>query len=157
GANPASLSGYIHFIVGGRSVSRARVAAQIDLSVPAVVAARPLSRGHVLAEGDLRLGQVPFAQAKEALTDPAAPLGSALKFNVAAGEVVGESHLTKSMIVRRGEAVTMIARQGGLKVTAAGQARQDGALGDVISVTNLSSKKNVSARIIGPHTVEIIF
>lgn len=156
-SNPAYLSGNFFFNVDGKEAARARVTAQVDLSVRAVVAARPLSRGHVLAEDDVSLSMVPFAQARGALTDPAMVLGNAVKNNLNAGEPISERNLTKSLMVRRGDTVTIVAQAGGLKVTASGQARQDGALGDTVSVTNLNSNKNVAGRVIGPNLVEIVF
>ncbi|MGL4208194.1 MAG: flagellar basal body P-ring formation chaperone FlgA [Candidatus Adiutrix sp.] len=156
-ANPSYISGYIHFIANTRTIFRLRVTGQVDLSAEALVATRNLSRGHVLSEGDITMAMVPYAQTKESLSDAAMAHGYTLKMNLSAGEVLKARQLTRSIIVRRGETVTIIASKGALKITAAGQARQDGALGDTISVTNLSSQKTISARIIGPSQVEILF
>lgn len=156
-SNPAYLAGNFFFSVNGREAARARVTAQVDLSIRAVVAARPLSRGHVLTEDDVSLSLAPYAQAKGALTDPAMVIGNAMKNNVNAGEPISERNLSKSLMIRRGDMVTIVAQQGGLKVTASGQARQDGALGDTVSVTNLNSNKNVSGKVIGPNMIEIVF
>ncbi|MDL2227084.1 flagellar basal body P-ring formation chaperone FlgA [Deltaproteobacteria bacterium OttesenSCG-928-M10] len=156
-SNPAYLSGSFFFSVDGREVARSRINAQVDLNVEALVAVRALPKGHVIDENDVSLSLVPFNQAKGALTDPGPAVGSTVKSNLAAGDPIRDRNLTKSLMVRRGEMVTIIAQTGGLKVTASGQARQDGALGDTINVTNLDSKKNISARIIGPNTVEVIF
>ncbi|UQZ89707.1 flagella basal body P-ring formation protein FlgA [Deltaproteobacteria bacterium Smac51] len=156
-SNPAYLAGNFFFSVDGRETARARVTAQVDLSILAVVAARPMSRGHVLNEDDVSLSMAPYAQAKGALTDPAMVVGNALKANLNAGDPIRDRNLTKSLMVRRGDMVTILAQQGGLKVSASGQARQDGSLGDTISVTNLNSKKNIAGRVIGPNMVEIVF
>lgn len=156
-ANPASLAGTFLLAVDGRETARVRVTAQIELSIPVLVAARPLPKGQVLNPGDLERGLVPYAQAKGALTEPGPALGQTLKVTLNAGEPVQERHLTKSILVRRGDLVTMTATQGDLKVTATGQAKQDGALGDTIAIINLSSKKTVAGRVTGPNQVEIIF
>ncbi len=156
-SNPAYLTGTFFFAVDGRQLARSRVTAQVDLSVEAVVAVRDLPKGHILAEEDLSLTLVPYSQAKDALNDPALAVGATLKNKLRAGEAVKERSLGKSLMVRRGEMVSIIAQAGGLKVSASGQARQDGALGETITVTNLDSKKNINARVIGPSTVEVIF
>jgi flagella basal body P-ring formation protein FlgA len=156
-SNPAYLSGNFFFSVDGREAARARVTAQIELSTRAVVAARPLSRGHVITEDDISLSLAPYSQAKGAITDPQMVIGNATKNNINAGEPINERTLTKSLMVRRGDMVTIVAQSGGLKVSASGQARQDGALGDTVSVTNLNSNKNVAGRVIGPNLVEIVF
>lgn len=156
-SNPAYLAGTFFLNVDGQEAARVRVTAQVELSVPAVVAARPLARGQVLGEDDVSLSLAPYSQAKGALTDVAAVVGATLKANLAAGDAIHDRNLAKSVMVRRGDMVTIVAQEGGLKVTASGQARQDGALGDTVSVTNLGSKKNVSGRVIGPNMVEIVF
>ncbi len=156
-SNPTYLSGNFFFAVEGQEAGRVRVTAQVELTVPGLVAARALAKGHVLDEGDLSLTQIPYTLGKGVLVDLSQAVGQTLKGNVSAGDPIRDRNLTKSILVKRGDMVTIIAQQGGLKVTASGQARQDGALGDTISVTNLSSKKNIAGRVIGPNQVEIIF
>lgn len=156
-SNPSYLTGTFFFNVDDKDAGRVRVSAQVDLTVEALVATRSLGRGHVLDETDLSLTMVPIGQAKGALTDPAVAVGSTLKTSLAAGEPVKDRHLTKSIMIKKGDLITIVAQQGGLKVTASGQARQDGALGDTISVINVNSKKIVTGRVIAPDQVEIIF
>ena len=156
-ANPTHLTGTFFFAVDGREVGRSRVTAQIDLYVPALVAATNLARGQVLTERDLTLATIPYAQAKGSFTAPEIAVGQTLKNNLAAGEPLRDRYLAKSVVVRRGDMVTIVAQQGGLRVTASGQARQDGALGETISVVNVNSKKVITARVIGPNQVEIVF
>lgn len=156
-SNPTHLSGTFFFAVDGREVGRCRVTAQIDLYVQALVAARGLARGQIITEDDLSLSMIPYAQSKGALTDAELAVGNTLKGNLAAGEPVRDRNLAKSLVIRRGDMVTIVAKQGGLRVTASGQARQDGAIGETISVINVNSKKVITARVTGPNQVEIIF
>jgi flagella basal body P-ring formation protein FlgA len=156
-SNPVNLSGHFLYTQAGKEAGRQRVTTQVDLKIPVLVAARPLSRGQALTAAEVSPGWAPFAKGQGALTDPAAVIGLTLKSNLGAGEVFFDRLLTKSLLVRRGETVTIMAVQGPLRVTAAGQAREDGAIGDTITVTNLGSKKNVSGRVVGPGQVEVVF
>lgn len=156
-SNPVYVSGHFIFSQDGRDVGRLKATAQVDLSVPALVAVRALPRGRALTEADLSLTLVPFHQARGALTDPALAVGAALKTPLAAGDILRDRALARSLMVKRGDPVAILAQQGNLSVSAAGEARADGALGDVITVTNLGSQKNVRARVIGPHRVEVVF
>ena len=156
-SNPTYLSGYVYFNIDGKDVSRVRLTAQVDLSVTALVAARALPRGHVIADVDVSLTQVPYAQGKGALTDPEVAVGSTSRTNILQGEAIKDRHLTKSIMVRRGDTVTIIAQNGPLRVSASGVSKQDGALGDTISVINQDSKKTVAGKVIAPGQVEIIF
>ncbi|MDR2947389.1 MAG: flagellar basal body P-ring formation chaperone FlgA [Candidatus Adiutrix sp.] len=156
-SNPTYLSGAFFFNVDGQDAGRVRVTAQVDLSIEALVAARPLNKGQILDEADLSLTFIPYSQAKGALTALEAALGSTLKVNLSAGDPLKDRNLAKSLMVQRGDLVTLVAQQGALTITASGQAKEGGALGDTISILNLSSKKTVTGRIIGPDQVEIVF
>jgi flagella basal body P-ring formation protein FlgA len=156
-SNPNYLSGTIYFTVNGQDAARVRVTAQIDLQVPALVAARDLPRGHVIAEEDLSESLAPFSRAKGALTDVGQAVGQTTKVSVRAGSPVRDRDLVRTAMVTKGETVSIIAQSGGLKVTALGQARENGALGQTITVTNQDSKKNISAKVIGPGQVEVVF
>ncbi|MDR0621173.1 MAG: flagellar basal body P-ring formation chaperone FlgA [Deltaproteobacteria bacterium] len=156
-SNPAYLTGTVFFTVDGQDAGRLRVTAQVDLRLPAVVAARDLPRGHVLSEIDLSESQVPYMQAKGALTETEQALGQTLKTSVRTGAPIRNRDLVQTSMVKKGEVVTIVAQTGSLKITALGQARQDGALGQTISVLNQDSKKTISAKVIGPSLVEVIF
>ncbi|MDR1657865.1 MAG: flagellar basal body P-ring formation chaperone FlgA [Deltaproteobacteria bacterium] len=156
-SNPAYLTGTIFFTVNGQQAGRLRVTAQVDLRIPAIVVVRDLPRNHVLAEEDLTETMVSFAQAKGALTEIDRVVGQTLKTTVRAGAPVRDRDLVATSMVKKGEIVTIIAQNGNLKISAIGQARQDGALGQTISVVNQDSKKTISAKVIGPGMVEVIF
>ncbi|MDR2613131.1 MAG: flagellar basal body P-ring formation chaperone FlgA [Deltaproteobacteria bacterium] len=156
-SNPNYLTGTVYFTADGREAGRVRVTAQIELQVPALVAARDLPRGHVLAEEDLAESYAPFARARGALTEASQAAGQTLKTSVRAGSPVRDRDLVRTAMVAKGETVTIVAQSGGLRVTALGQAREDGALGQTISVMNQDSKKTISAKVIGPGQVEVVF
>ncbi|MCL2029443.1 MAG: flagellar basal body P-ring formation chaperone FlgA [Deltaproteobacteria bacterium] len=156
-SNPIHVSGHFIFSQNGRDVGRSRVTAQVDLSVPALVAARALSRDRVLAAEDISVAFLPFNQAKGVISDPDLAVGATLKTALAAGAPLRERALGPSFLVRSGDIVILSARQGPLNASTTGEARADGALGDTITVMNLTSKKNVRGRVIGPGRVEVIF
>jgi flagella basal body P-ring formation protein FlgA len=156
-SNPGYLTGTVFFSVDGREAARLRITAQIDLQMAALVAARDLPRGQILAEGDVAESLVPYAQSKGALKEASQAVGQTLRVSLRAGSPVRDRDLVKTSLVKKGETVTIIAQSGGLKITALGQARQDGALGQTIAVVNQDSKKTISAKVIGPGMVEVMF
>jgi flagella basal body P-ring formation protein FlgA len=156
-SNPNYLTGTVHFTVDDREAGRVRISARIDLRLPAVVAARDLPRGHVLAEEDLSESHVAYAQAKGALTTIPQVVGQTLKTTVRLGAPIRDRDLVQTSMVKKGETVTIIAQGGGLKISALGLSRQNGALGQTISVVNQDSKKTIAARVIGPGMVEVVY
>jgi flagella basal body P-ring formation protein FlgA len=156
-SNPGYLTGTIYFTQNGQDAARLRITAQIDLKMEALVAARDLSRGQILSEEDLSESLVSYSQSKGALKETVQAVGQTLRVSLRAGAPVRDRDLVKTSLVKKGDIVSIIAQSGGLKVTALGQARQDGALGQTITVVNQDSKKVISGRVIGPGQVEVIF
>ena len=58
-------------------------------------------------------------------------------------------------MMHRGAAITIQVRQGEMIVSAAGEALQDGSIGQRIRVQNLVSKRIVTAKVIDEATVEV--
>jgi len=62
--------------------------------------------------------------------------------------------LSSPVVVKRGDAVTMVARRDGIEVSVAGEALDAGAAGTVIRVRNAGSGQVMRMRVAGPGTVE---
>lgn len=62
--------------------------------------------------------------------------------------------LSNPVLVKRGDAVTMIARVEGIEVSTAGEALDAGGEGTIVRVRNASSGQVVRMRVAGPGTVE---
>ncbi|MDR1915244.1 MAG: flagellar basal body P-ring formation chaperone FlgA [Synergistaceae bacterium] len=74
---------------------------------------------------------------------------------VNAGTPITASDVLRANFVRAGSSVTVVARVNGLGVEVNGIAMQQGDVGDIIKVKNLSSKKIVMGRVIDVGRVEI--
>ena len=62
--------------------------------------------------------------------------------------------LSSPTLVKRGDAVTMVARRDGIEVSTAGEALDAGAQGQIVRVRNAGSGQVVRMRVAGPGTVE---
>ena len=58
--------------------------------------------------------------------------------------------MTKPIVVKKGELVTLVFSLPGIELTAAGQALADGGKGDAIPVLNARSRRTVQGSVIGP-------
>jgi flagella basal body P-ring formation protein FlgA len=65
--------------------------------------------------------------------------------------------LDRPPLVRRGDIVLVTAEGRGLRVTAQGEAKQDGKSGDVIRVRNLTSNRDVVGQVDGERSVRVQF
>ena len=156
--NPGSISLTIYLSVDGQEVDKIRVTGKVDMSMQALVAARPLERNAVIRPEDVRIESVNLSQLRSgAVTEPAKAEGLSIRRNIQAGQPILSKDLYRRDVVRQGEMVTIVAQSGPLKITARGLAKQAGAIGDTITVTNTASNKNVSARVVNASTVEVTF
>lgn len=71
------------------------------------------------------------------------------------GKPLKMQDLQAPQIVGRGDLVTMTINQGGMKLTSQGKALENGAKGDIIRVSSLSSSKTLEAVISGERQVSV--
>ena len=84
-------------------------------------------------------------------------VGKRLKAGVRGNNPLRSDNLERVPLVKSGQMVTMLLENGVLKITLAGRAKGAGAEGDLIMVQNLSSNRDVAARVIDAQTVRVDF
>ena len=140
------------------SHGRVSVSGWVDIYDLVACAARSLSRGEILQQGDLCLRRLNVSKMPDNyLTNIHRAPGMRLKQNIRSGGFLRDTMLEKPPLVRRGESVTLVAIKGEMRIVATGIATRDGGLGDQIMVKNLSTGRIVSGRISGPKTVDVFF
>lgn len=78
-----------------------------------------------------------------ALAEPAQAIGRAARRTLMAGSVLSGSDLVAARLVRRGDTISLVSRQGGVEVRMTGRALADGGENERVSVENLSSRRVV--------------
>ncbi|MGE0082156.1 MAG: flagellar basal body P-ring formation chaperone FlgA [Thiohalomonadaceae bacterium] len=132
------------------------VPAKVQVYDRVVVAARPLSRGSLLAAGDVEVRELDVtALAGGYLSSPEQVVGRSLRRNVQFGAAIGPGMIELPKIIRRGERVQILARTAGMEVRMEGEALEDGAEGEVIRVRNRSSRRSVEGLVTGPGMIEV--
>jgi flagella basal body P-ring formation protein FlgA len=146
-------------VISGRGDPvRVWATADIRVRVETLVAARDLPRGRILGPRDVRLGRRELGERAEmALVDPGEALGRVLRRPLRAHEPITASDLEKPRVLEPGAAVLLVARWGGLTVTARGRALDGGALGDTVRAVNLASGRTVLGRVEDVRRVAVEF
>lgn len=124
------------------------------ISAPVVVTASPVTAGEVLGQADVTLERRDITNVADALGQAQAAVGQTSRRSLRAGELLRASGLSAPVMVKRGDAVVMVARQEGIEVSTSGQALDAGAQGATIRVRNAASGQVVRTRVIGAGTVE---
>lgn len=134
------------------------VQASVALIEPVLVASRPMSRGTVLNGDDVTLMKQDTARMTQGyLTDIKQVDGMVLRYSVRAGTVLRPALLQPPIVIKRGERVIIEASGGGVRVRMEGQALMNGAVGDIIRVRNLSSRRVVEGTVVSPGVVQVQF
>lgn len=70
------------------------------------------------------------------------------------GDILRSGQLSSPVLVKRGDAVMMVARRDGIEVSTAGEALDAGAQGAIVRVRNAGSGQVMRMRVAGPGMVE---
>jgi flagella basal body P-ring formation protein FlgA len=124
-----------------------------ELSAEVLVAATALPAGKTLAESDLLRERRNMTSSADVLSDADAVTGQALRSAVRAGQPISRRQLAEAIVVKRGAAVRIVARNGEIEVQAAGEALDAGARDAMIRVRNVNTGRIISARVTGPGEV----
>ena len=147
----------IQFYVDGNKAQSVRVASRVQVCQRVVCASRTLKRNDVITVDDIQQVRTDVAQHPERfLTDADQVVGKRLMMDVVKNQPIGVQILDKAVTVKRGTAVVILYQQEGLKLTAKGQAKEDGSVGDLVRIANADSKRTLSCRVVDPQTVVLI-
>lgn len=147
---------YTNFeVVYGNQGRRARIQLAINTEQQLPVPKRRIQSGRVIEAEDLSMRWVsvapdrgPFVRSIDELQ------GKTLRQTLAAGQPVRQTEVGGKYIIRAGDAVKMIFKQGGVQVQLAGEARQDGAKGEEIRIYSRETRKKYLGKILGPGVVQ---
>lgn len=159
GFDPRSRRFDVSFDLPGSAVARKlplRFTGVVGETFEALVLARAIAQGGVIGADDLVTARRPRSEAGPTIvreTDQA--VGFAAKRALRAGQVIRRSDLAKPELVARNASVTITYAVPGVVVSIRGQALEPGALGDVINVLNVQSKKTLQATVTGPGRVSV--
>jgi flagella basal body P-ring formation protein FlgA len=128
-------------------IVRAQVLARI------AVMASDLAAGKILADEDVLLERHDISGIADSIADPQDAVGMSAKRALRSGEVLRATLLTSPVMVKRGEAVRMVARHDQIEVSMAGEALDSGARGSVVRVRNANGTV-IRARVTGAATVQ---
>jgi flagella basal body P-ring formation protein FlgA len=148
-AGAALWNGWIAYAENRRFHVWARV--RITESVPRVVAAAELQPGRpVTAAQVIAVTRQEFPAEEPYARSLAEVIGLWPRRPIPAGAALRTDQLTEPKIVLMGESVEVEVRNGGAFVKLEGTAESAGAVGEMVSVRNPSSRQLIRARVLGP-------
>ena len=119
-----------------------------------VIVVRPVSRGDLLTREDLGL-QTLSRSGSGGFTDIDELVGRRAKKSLRTGLIVHDRHLQPDWMVHAKQSVSVVNNTGGIQVTTAGIALENGRLGDLVKVRNLSSNSILHGFVAGTKKISI--
>ena len=137
------------------TVAPARVP-DVATSKDVLVAARWLRYNHVLEEHDLTHAPVRLTNAHSRyLEEKASAVGKRVLRAVQSGMPITDDLLGEPYVIRRGARVTIAYATGPLSIQTGGIARDDGAIGSAIRITNSESRRELWGQVVNGDTVQV--
>ncbi|SIO49858.1 flagella basal body P-ring formation protein FlgA [Rhodovulum sp. ES.010] len=117
-----------------------------------LVATRTIRGQTILGPGDIAVaeGTMPGA-----LTDPAEAVGQEARVNLYAGRPIRSGDIGPPAIIERNQIVTLIYRNGVVKIAAEARSLGRAGVGDALKVMNLASRATVTGYVMPDGTVTV--
>jgi len=148
----------VSFDVNGKPYKRVWATVTIEVLAEVVVTKKPLGRHKPITEDDITVLKMDLAKVpSDVITDPEVVLGKRTKRAIGSSTVLRANQVEFPPLVKRGDVVVIIAETQSFKITALGQVKKKGAIGDRIPVINFESKKVLYARVVDSNTVKVDF
>ncbi len=140
----------------GRAFTTVSLRFNVKAYQQVVVAARNIAAREEITADSVRTERREIGKMAGYITDVGKVIGLAARRPVTAGTPLTESALDKPLLIKRGGAVAILVKAGGMIITAGGRAMQNGREGELIRVQNVTSKRIISARVVDANTVQVI-
>ena len=141
-----------------RVVRNISVWVDIEAVTDMVVALHQIENGELISAADVVLQKRELSQnshlGARTVNDV---IGRKARTVLRANQPIRADLVERVPLVKTGQMVTIVAENEALKISVSGKARSSGAAGDTIRVQNLTSLKEISARIIDATTVQVAF
>ncbi len=151
------VSVIVHFYVDGKEIRNMRISGKVELYREVMHSVRAMKRNEVITEADIQSVRANIAAHPERyvmLREQV--IGKRLLSGIGPNQPISPRDLDQPSLVKRGDPVTIVYQQDGIRLSTKGEAKENGGQGDRIRIRNLESKKHILCQIIDPQTVEVL-
>lgn len=155
----SALKGHISVRVGcpGKKSWALYTKHHISLEKNVVVLTKSLVKGQKITASDLGYSRKNIYQLRPGYAiEKSEVIGKLVTRTHHQGDLLYSSRLIWPHVIKKGDAVSVVARIGGLSVITPGIALADGRKGEQIDVENRRSSRVIRAKVTGPNTVNVI-
>lgn len=147
----------IRLVADGRLVDDTSLMVHAALWKDAWYARQPIVNGTTFDPAALDTRRTDVLRDRDALPTKDGDSSFIFARQIQPGQLVTWHDLTRRPLVHRGQVVSVTATEGRLFVSMKALAMENGAQGDLVTVRNMESRKDISAVVVGDEKVEIHF
>lgn len=142
----------------GRPVDTVEVLSDVAGFADVVVPSRLIKTDEVIETEDVTVSRIRLVDLRQQFaTDLNDVVGKSAARPLQSQLPIRTMSLKKPYVVRKGDRVTIEARSGGLSIQAAGVSKAGAELGQMVTVTNSDSGKELRAKVVSPGVVRVDF
>lgn len=147
---------HVQINTNGRPWQTIDATADIAASIDAVVPIRVIKMDDVIEAEDLTVKRIKLRELNHQLaTSMNDVIGKSAARPLQANLPIRLAMIKNPYVVRKGDRVAIEASHGGLSIRATGITKSSGELGQSVTVTNLDSGKELSAKVVAPGVVRV--
>jgi len=149
---------HVQLSANGRPMETVEALADVAGFTDVVVPARLIKQDEVIEAEDVALSRIKLMDLRQPfITDLNDVIGKSAARPLQSQLPIRPASLKKPYVVRKGDRVTIEARSGGLSIQAVGVTKSSGELGQMVTVTNTDSGKELRAKVVSPGVVRVDF
>lgn len=137
----------------GKPIYKIPITVNVKKYMRVIAAKKDIPKGKILTLEDLKTAEIEFKRRAGYITEIENAVGKVAKRDIKKGSVIKSSLLKLDYKVKRRKNVKIIYRNGNINIEMLGLALENGAIGDVIRVKNISSGKVILCKVIKENTV----
>ncbi len=134
------------------------VRVRIEVAFDILVSTRALTVDTVIGRDDVRVVKRWLTrEPHQVITSVDEALGKRISSSVRPNRDITRTMLREVPLVKRGGLVKMFLTNGSINIATVGQMQEDGAMGSLVRVKNMTSQRVVHARVVGDSLVQVEF
>jgi len=148
----------IDFSIDEKLVKKVPVSGKVSVRRETIKAKGKIERGRIVTENDIALvNENSLHYRKDSVISKEDVVGKRALRTIQADQTILANMIENAPPVKKGDKVIIKAENSELKVTAAGEALQDGRTGDQVEVMNIQSGRKILATVKSSGIVEVVF
>ncbi len=146
------------FDIQGQPPKKAWATVKIEVETDVIVVNKPLNRNQTIGKDDVNVVSMDMADLPSNYISRLEDVVGKKTLRIMNPKEVFRTDIVElPPMVKRNDRVSIVAESGNLRITAVGEVKESGGIGDRVKVVNLSSNKEIFARILDSKTVQVEF